>query len=547
MARLRAATGQHTGQWASTPGPKRFTLDQSEPSGPTGGLARGIPTDDVAFAGGGFRRPPDDGAEIDVGGTYSTSRRGGGAALWILGLSLVLMGAAVVVIYMFVFRADGPGSAAAAGDAGLAAEPDATALAAAGDGGAPTVDPAALTAAHAAVLGGVDDALAAAAEALEGADDHFESVVARSRVYAARAQLLLDRASLASDAGARGLAQEAAEHAAQASELAARARDLEREAVASFVATGEALRVSGQRAQDVRRPLRRAVADDPNNLDAQLALALVLVAEGRGSQARRSLESLLDRAEASNPADPRPRLQLALLDFAADDDDAARDHTDRVLAIAPDHEVARALLEILGERDAVVAEDDPMPREEGSSGASLPTSYDGLLERANELAERGRCSEASGVFRRALDTQPSGVEALTGLAYCHLDAREFASAQARFQAALAVSARYQPALYGVAETYQQQGLDQRAIEAYEHYLEMHPTGTRAEMAQRQIARLGGGPEPETPDPAPDTGGGSGAQDAGAGDDEESAGGGDEDDEESGDDEEDEPRPFLSDE
>ena len=543
MNRLRADK-QETGAPAPAIEPRRFHLDDEGPSGPTGGLARGIPTDDVAFGKGGYRPPPERPWEADVSEPAARSRGGGGVGLWIVAFSLAVMAAAVVVIYVFVFRVDGPGSAQAAIDAG-AAGPDAAVVAAATDGGMPTVDPSALAAAHAAILGGLDEALADAAEALEGADDHLESVIARSQVHAARAQLLLDRAALEGGDEGRRLTREAAEHAAVAKEVASRSRELARDAVGSLVATGDALRVSGQRARDVRRPLRRAVTEEPSNIDAQLALALVLVGEGRARQARQSLEELAGRAEAQNPADPRPRVQLALLALEDGRDDGAREHADQVLAIAPDHEVAHLIVEILDERDAVVAEDDPMPREEDAPASAPPVSYDGLLERANELAERGRCGEASNLFRSALEVQESGVEALTGLAYCHLDSREFASAHARFSQALAVSARYQPALYGVAEAYQQQGLDDRAIDAYERYLELHPSGTRSEMARRQIARLGGEQAPDSePDPESDQR----DDDSDGSDDEakesEQAG----DAEAAGDDDDDdEPRPFLSDE
>lgn len=357
------------------------------------------------------------------------------------------------------------------------------------DGGdIPTVDPEALTAAREAVLSGVEDSLEEAAETLEGSDDHLESVVTQSRLHAARAQLLGDRAEL--ELEGEELAREAAEHAGRARELASRARELDRDDVGALVATGNARRLAGQRVRDVRRPLRRAVAEEPDDIDAELALSLVLAEEGRTRQARQRLAELLQRAEAEEPRDPRPRLQLALLELEREEEDAAREHLEKVLTIAPDHEVAKAALEDLDERSAVVAQDDPMPREEDAPESAEPVSYEGFLERANEMAERGRCGEASPLFRRALEVRSTGVEALTGLGYCHLDAQEFASAQARFKQALSASPGYQPALYGVAEGYQQQGLGDRAVAAYERYLEKHPKGTRAEMARRQLARLG---------------------------------------------------------
>jgi len=95
------------------------------------------------------------------------------------------------------------------------------------------------------------------------------------------------------------------------------------------------------------------------------------------------------------------------------------------------------------------------------------------------------------------------------MGYCHIDAKQFQSAFSKFRAALAVSSRYEPALRGVAETYQQQGRKEQAIEAYRAYLEVYPDSV---AAKKQLERLGGdtasppqpgsGAPPPAPDPAP---------------------------------------------
>ena len=92
------------------------------------------------------------------------------------------------------------------------------------------------------------------------------------------------------------------------------------------------------------------------------------------------------------------------------------------------------------------------------------------------------------LFAKALEQKPNGVEALTGMGYCHIDAKQFSSAFSKFRAALAVSSRYEPALWGVAEAYQQQGRKEQAIEACKAYLEVYPSAPKAQKAARAPRR-----------------------------------------------------------
>jgi tetratricopeptide (TPR) repeat protein len=124
--------------------------------------------------------------------------------------------------------------------------------------------------------------------------------------------------------------------------------------------------------------------------------------------------------------------------------------------------------------------------------------YDSLRKRADQLAQTN-CTAAKDLYRRALEQKPNGVEALTGMAYCELDAKDFASAYREFSTALVVSTNYEPALAGIAETYQQQGNKAKAIDAWHKYLGVYPGSMKA---KRQLELLGEG---DAPTPSPPSG------------------------------------------
>jgi len=150
----------------------------------------------------------------------------------------------------------------------------------------------------------------------------------------------------------------------------------------------------------------------------------------------------------------------------------------------------------------------------GSSGSSGGTSvtgndYDKLLAKANKLAEVD-CGQAMPYFQRALEVQPNGVEALSGMGFCHIDAKQFASAHSKFRAALGISPRYERALWGVAEAYQQQGRNDLAITAYEKYLEVYPGSAAATRQPEPLPGKSGGPTP------PENGSGSASGGSGSG-------------------------------
>jgi hypothetical protein len=204
-----------------------------------------------------------------------------------------------------------------------------------------------------------------------------------------------------------------------------------------------------------------------------------------------------------------------------------------VIGVQPEHEGAKALLARVVEK---VASGDPMPPENGGSGAGTGTgagtasgtgpgsgagtgvgpgtgaspagdlNYTQALAKANQLAEDGNCGGAMEYYAKALSLKATSVEALTGEGYCQLDNKQFASAYSSFRSALAIDSRNERALWGFAQGYQQQGLTQKAIEAYQHYLEVYPDSA---AAKKQIEHLGGGV-------SPDNGGGGGSASGGGG-------------------------------
>jgi tetratricopeptide (TPR) repeat protein len=371
-------------------------------------------------------------------------------------------------------------------------------------------------------------ALASLSEQLSGAAGSgtppVSLLVMRSRVEAAVAQQLADQAKLASPAEAKKLTTQSRARARTAHQLADQALAVEAEQPAALLAMADARRLEGERTVEVERWLRRArqnPAASQLGSEPDLVTALLRVRDDRLRDAR----VLLDKLAKSAPAgDVRARFRLAWIDYLDANPEEARSGADAVLKAQAEHPGARALLAKLDASGRPPVDTaDPMPPEQKdrpddkvggkpgdkpgdrpgdkgaddgkvAGGAGKPVdaggdSFDVILDRADKLAENGNCPGAMPLYRKVLDLHPASVEALTGLGYCHLDRREFASAHARFRAALGISSRYQPAMWGIAEAYQQQGLKQEALERFEAFVAEHPGNPRAEAARSRIEAL----------------------------------------------------------
>lgn len=497
-------------------GKARVAGNGGAPSG-FGGQIRSVPTHDVAFASSvRAGAVVEDLASDEDTGPVIPHRSGGGVGKWIAIGALALIAGAAAAIYIIVVRQDGGGDrqAAATLDAGVTADAGVVALAA--DAAAASVvdkgkEEVTVIAAREALRGDTLATLEAAATLLAGGGPgsaDVERLALRARIATAIAQHREDEALLSGDAKAADkLRKDARKRVADALALAQKAKKTGAGTAgeaAALVAMGDVLRLQGKPAAEVTGNVGRALELAPDDREALYVSALLAIRDGetaRGKEILMKLDSGDGALETSG--DVRPRFRLAMIAWKAGDAPAAQKAAEDVLGIQPDHAGARKLLARLG--DAVA--DDPMPPEDdpkvkvdagavtsgggGGGGGEPKGDYDTLLSKADSLAEGGNCGSAMTYYAKALELKPNGVGALTGRGYCYIDTKQFASAHSSFRAALAVSRRYEPALWGVGEAYQQQGLKEKAIEAFMDYLEAYPGSAKA---QKAIERLGGNVE-----------------------------------------------------
>lgn len=539
----QATPGPSTAGWAAQGRVQgKAASVESGPIGPIGGMARTSRSGEAAFvsakqAGGlpNIRGEYENGRFVP---TYYTEDdivipRGNRAALWIILVSLVLLAGAAIAVYMFLYTGgddedDTKSTAAAATiDAGAATVAQPTAPPA-----APALEPAVAQAITALASDGEKD-LESAAETLAGlasqpaaaASGPFQ--VARARVEGALAQRLADRAKLAATpAEGQRLADKAKTRAiaARAASDAALAIAGDHKA-AALIALADAQRLQGEKSVEIDRILKQARQGPPAvpavlAREADLVAGLLLIRDERLRDARVLFERL---AKDAQEGDLRARFRVAWIDFLDGNAAGAKTGVEAVLAAQPDHAGAKALAARLaapaptpGEPVVAKPVEPTAPEKPTPPKAPAVESMSSVLKRANKLAENGTCDQAMPLYRKVLDDQPSSVEALTGLGFCHLDRKEYASAHTRFRAALGISSRYQDAMWGIAELYQRQGNAEEAIAKYESFIDAFPTTRRAAAARKQIEKLrgsgesgGGGGEsssdPTPPDPEVDPG------------------------------------------
>jgi lipopolysaccharide biosynthesis regulator YciM len=448
--------------------------------------------------------------------------RGGGMGKWIAIGALVVIAAASAVIF-YVLKKDKPsGEAVATIDAGapVVTPLDGGTAVAAGPDAAPakpsTSD--ALETARAALYSDVRERAKAAELQLAGVGEDPEVMAMRARLSTAVAQALEDEAKLASDKGAAAaLRKQAASVVMDAMKLAQRAQKAAPTSVMANAALADLLRLQGKPYKDVKKYLDAPGPAAATDREITLVAAMLELRDKHMGPAREQLAKL--DAAPSQPGsmeltgDVRPRFQTAMLAALDGNTEAAKAQVQTILTAQPDHPGARALDAKLS---GMVATSDPMPPELGSNagtgtgsgktgnptstggntggstggstgGGTSDDNFDRVLAKANAAAENS-CGQAMPLYERALELKPNSVEALTGVGYCHLDAKQFQAAYSKFRAALMISPRYERALWGVAEMYQQQGRSEQAIEGYCKYLSVFE-GNQA--AQKQLDKLGG--------------------------------------------------------
>ncbi len=259
-------------------------------------------------------------------------------------------------------------------------------------------------------------------------------------------------------------------------------------------------------------PRLRAVIAQAGDMDrARVALARALAAAGDATGARSQLDAVL----AAHPGHDDMALLITAL---AHDEPPMRAGTGTTVSA---HDGVADAGVALADAGMVVARTHPTGTGEGVHEATEEGggSYDDLVADGERLQNDGRVGLAREKFNRALAQRPTGAEALTGLGYVALDDHDTSGAIANFRQALANNRSYSEAYIGLGEAYSSQGNYAQALDAYNRYLEVNPSGSRASMAHRQVESLqdriqnsnagggtGGGsqeaPGTATPTPAP---------------------------------------------
>jgi predicted Zn finger-like uncharacterized protein len=516
------AGGRATAAWASSEIAPTESM-ASMPAGPMAGKIRHV-DDEPAFAGR-VRVGPSDETGFETGRVRSVDddddvvpqQKGGKGGFLLVLMALLVMGAAAGAIYVFVIRKDSATVATGSADAGSAVVADAAVVAVADAATPPPVVDAALVQtaielAHEKLQSDKEIDLRDALKSLEGSAEPGADAM-RAHLIEGIAQGMLDRAVLVEKSEAEKLKKDAKALVLEAATPAQKALKATPDDPAANLAMAAVLRLQGKSARDVARYLEPAVAKltPAWKRDVAIGQALALEREKKYDDAKALLAPLDasadDKLEASG--DVRVRFRLAMIAFAQNKPAEAKPLVDSILAAHPDHAGAKALAAKI---DNTVVKTDPLPPEDGSGSTKPPDggntkppdgnnvnvntggNYDQLLARANALAETN-CTKAIELFGKALEQKPNGVEALTGMGYCHIDAKQFASAFSKFRAALAVSSKYEPALWGIAEAYMQQGRKEQALDAVKAYLDVYPGAAKG---QKALDRLGG----STPTPTP---------------------------------------------
>jgi predicted Zn finger-like uncharacterized protein len=338
-------------------------------------------------------------------------------------------------------------------------------------------------------------------------------------VNATWSQALADDAELGGDKSAE-LRAESDRRLQRAEKFTKEAEGRAPTAPETALAQAEVLRLKKASTADVEKKLAAA----GESADALYARAMLRARDGKVDEAKKLLSDAIAAREREGGVLVRARVRLAMLALAQKQLDDAKMNVDAVLAAQPGHTRAQALKKRID--DAAVAatapkpeppkpetpraempkpeqpRPEPRPVNDGEPPASVRgADYDGLVARADKLAENGDCSGASRYYEKALEARPGGVEALTGIGYCFLDRKDYGKALLNFRAALGISPRYGEALIGTAEAYRYQGKKDEAAEYYRRYLEHNPTGGKAGMARKFLDEVGPKPEPRPEPPS----------------------------------------------
>lgn len=215
--------------------------------------------------------------------------------------------------------------------------------------------------------------------------------------------------------------------------------------------------------KDAEHHFAAAAAFAPYSAPARNNYGTVLLHLGRTQLAAAQFEASLKL----DPAQPSALVNLAQMRYASgkpEDLRAAREMFARAMRVAPDGEIARALVVIalrLGEREnAAAAYRDYAPR---AVESSTPAASRSELGRA--LLEGGLIEEALGELNAAVASDPADATAVVALARAHMRRKEIPAAGRALESAVARGLDAAPVYAALADVYEAAGRVENAIPA----------------------------------------------------------------------------------
>lgn len=222
-----------------------------------------------------------------------------------------------------------------------------------------------------------------------------------------------------------------------------------------------------------------AAALVPYSASAHNNLGAVLVRLGRTQAAATQFEASL-KIDANQQSALVNLAQLRSGTGRAEDLRAARDLFERAMNVAPDTDIARALVVIalrLGERDRAAAAyrdyaarlgdsatpAQPPPPVVTASSAAASAALRSELGRA--LLEGGLVDEAVGELNAAITSNPSDADALVALARAYMRRKEIPAAGRALESAVARGVDAAPVYAELADVYEAAGHAENAIPA----------------------------------------------------------------------------------
>jgi tetratricopeptide (TPR) repeat protein len=116
-------------------------------------------------------------------------------------------------------------------------------------------------------------------------------------------------------------------------------------------------------------------------------------------------------------------------------------------------------------------------------------TYEVVMQKAERARVNERSKIAHELFVKATKMKPNAPRPWLGMGWTAVDLGKYSVAIKAFNRALALDESLADAHLGLAEAYRYSGSKAKALDSYQTYLKINPTGKDAEVARRAIEML----------------------------------------------------------